>query len=462
VWVSAKEDRRALPVLLAVYVLGMAAALSGHTWVWDDRALVVAGRLAPLGEALGLAWTADFWALADGSSAHSSGMYRPLTGTLYALERAVFGVAPGGAHGVNVVLHAGVAGLVGLLARQLGGRAWLAAAVVLLHPHAGELVGNVAARTDLLAALGVMGALVLRERRPGWAAVALLMGCLSKEVAFAGLGLWWALDAWQGRRPRVVPGLVAVGVAAGLRLAVLGVGLDSEGGEMDPLGALASSGLALSQLVVPWPGGPWPVAGSAGLGLGVAAVALVGSGLGWARGVRWPVLLVGWVGLAWAPMAGWLPVEVRPSRALLYLALPGVALVLSLVRDGVVVRGGLALLLAGSLVGHGWVASRWADPLTLWSWGVETNPTEPLCHLNLGRARAEHGDRDGARVAYESAAGLAMQQEDATWFVPAATALGRLAVDAGEPRRARMYWEDAVSIGGDAAGEAAAGLAELP
>ena len=140
-----------LPALLGVYVLVMGLALSGHTWVWDDRSLVVDGRLEPVLVALRLAWTQDFWSLApDG---HASGMYRPLTGTVYILERALFGLSPGLAHGLNVVLHASVAGCVGLLARQIGGHQALAAALVLAHPHAGELVGNVTARTDLLAAL---------------------------------------------------------------------------------------------------------------------------------------------------------------------------------------------------------------------------------------------------------------------------------------------------------------------
>jgi hypothetical protein len=441
----------------------MAVLLSGHTWVWDDRPLVVAGRLEPLAEALRLAWTADFWALAEGPSAHDSGMYRPLTGTLYAVERALFGLAPGVAHSINVLLHVSVAGCVALLARQLGGHGVLAAAVVLLHPHAGELVGNVAARTDLLAALGVVVALVLRTRRPWLAGLALLGGCLSKEVAFAGLGLWWALDAWQGRRPAWLPGLVAVGVAFSLRLAVLGVGLDPHGGGLDPLGALASSGYALADILLPLPGGPWPIERTHGLGLAVAAVALALTTLLTLRGGRTLLLGIGWIGLAWAPMAGWLPVDVRPSRALLYLAAIGLGLLLSQLNWARFPRSlwVMAPVLTVLGLGHGWVATQWQDPLTLWSWGIAENPEEPLCHLNLGRALAESGDNTGAELAYRNAAGLAMQRQDATWFVPATTALGHLALQAGNVDQAKVYWQDAVSIGGSAATEAAEGLAGL-
>ena len=450
------DHPRALPLLLGVYVLVMGLALSGHGWVWDDRALIVAGRLEPAGEALRLAWTQDFWALAQ--DGHGSGMYRPLTGTLYIVERALLGLSPGLAHLVNVLLHASVAGCVGLLARQLGGRAWIGAALVLLHPHAAELVGNVAARTDLLAALGVSGALVLRSRHPWGAATALLAGALCKEVALAGLPLWWALDAWEGRRPAWLPGLVAVSAALGLRLLVLGLSA-GDGGSLDLLGAAASSGWALADVVLPLPAGPWPLARSPALGVGVAGLFLLLSALSIRRGWKAPLLLTGWVLLSWAPMAGWLPVEVRPSRALLYLPLLGVGLVGSLVQR----RTPLLVLVLGMMaVGHGWVASRWSDPLTLWTWGVQRNAQEPLCHVNLGRAHAELGDFESAEVAYSQAAALAFEQQDATWFVPAATALGRLALERGDPEAARVFFQDAVNVGGEAAPEAQDALEALP
>ena len=291
----------------------------------------------------------------------------------------------------------------------------------------------------------------------------LLSGCLAKEVAFAGLGLWWALDLWQHRRPAWAPGLVAVGVALGLRWVVLGVALDPEGGTMDPIGALASTGHAFADLVVPLPAGPWPVERSTGQGLVLALTVLAGSTFAAWRGRRGLLWVVGWIALAWAPMAGWLPVEVRPSRALLYLPLLGLAVGVSRVPwDRTAwLRGVGSVLVLVLVAGHGLVASRWQDPLTLWEWGVEMNPEEPLCQLNLGRARAESGDLPAAKSAYEKAAGLAMQRRDATWFVPAATALGHLALEAGDADQARIYWEDAVSIGGVAAAEAAEGLAGL-
>ena len=60
------------------------------------------------------------------------------------------------------------------------------------------------------------------------------------------------------------------------------------------------------------------------------------------------------------------------------------------------------------------------------------------------------------------AASLAMQQQDATFFVPAATSLGKLALQRGDEAGARVFFQDAISVApAGAAAEAEALLAEL-
>jgi len=423
----------------AVYVLLLAALLLGFDWVWDDRALIVGAELEPLPQALWRAWTSDFWALApDG---HDSGMYRPLVTTTYILERSL-GLGAGFAHLVNLALHVGVALGAAHLADARGGRAAIAGALVLVHPHAAELLGNVAARTDLMAALFVVWSLVLRGRA---ALPLMLAACLSKEVAFMGVGvhLVWSAQERSGQAGWAVLGAA---LALGLRLAVLPAP-QADVGEGGLLVGAASSGWALVDMAVPLEAGPWPVPRPDWVGWAALAVGLAS--------LRWTRSWVAWALLFWFPMAGWLPLEVRPSRALLYLPAIGLALWLARFKAPAWPLFGLALLQVPRMM-------HWKAPLPLWTWATEQSPEVPLAWLNLGRAHAEAEDFQAAEVAYVQAASLAMQQQDATFFVPAATSLGRLALRRGDVAGARVFFQDAISVAPPgAAAEAEALLAEL-
>lgn len=450
---------RVLLLLLAAYAALVAPRVWGFEAVWDARPLLRDAALAPAGPALLRAWTEDFWALAPPGDRFASGMVRPLVTTTYIAERAL-GLGAGGSHLVNLALHLGVAALVARLAAGLGGSGLVAGALVLLHPHAAGLVGDIASRTDLLAAACVVGSLLTRERP--WGPLLLLLGAWSKELAYAGLGLWVLLDLWQGQVAprRWLGGALVLGVAAAHRLWVVGpVAPDAEASAARALG---STGWALIHLVAPTEGGPWPAPRPPGAGW----AALAGAAL---LAVKVPALRLGlgWVALAWAPMAGWLPIGVRESRELLYLPLVGLALAASLlVRSprlappwGPRLALGAVLLLTPVHLAR---LEGWRGELSLWRWGTQTHPTSPLCWTNLGRAWAERGDLDQAEPAYLRAAQLAQQQRDATFFVKAATSLGRIALTRGQPERARVFLEDAARVAGPGgAPEAEALLAGL-
>ncbi len=210
----------------------------------------------------------------------------------------------------------------------------------------------------------------------------------------------------------------------------------------------ASTGYALFDLLVPLDAGPWPAPRPPAWGwlaLGVAAVGVALAG----RRSRTPAFVVAWIAVTWAPMAGWLPLDVRPSRALLYLPLVGLALGLSRGAARWRVRPALAAAALASLGAvHALRLAPWRDPLSLWTWGTERHPDLPLAWVNLGRAKVEAGDRDGAARAWMRAAALAQAQRDATFFVRAAESLGRLALEAGRVEEAVVYLQDAVRVGG--------------
>ncbi len=462
---------------LGGYLLVIGATVSTFGWVWDDRAFL-AGPRPPLGEWLRLAWTSDFWALASEDARHASGMFRPVTSTTHAVERAIFGESPGLAHVVNLLIHAATALLTGLLARRLGGAAWVAAGFVLLHPHANELLGMVAGRTDALAAVFILGALLLgpasvagdepggrRLLRGTAAGACVALACLAKEIGFVAPGLWILVDVLRGGRDprRWIAPVVGAAVAAAIRVAALGsaFGEHDPGGRLDVIGGLASTGWAFADSLVAIPTAPWPPPHAAAGGLLVLVGAIV---LGVA-GRRWGAwFAVAWVVIAWAPMADWTGLGIRSSRALLYVPIIGLALGIARLpvwergsRGALAVAGVVGLLFAGL---QGWSVSRWGSEEVLWQASARQNPDSPVPWLNLGRAQIEGGDLVGGRYSYMQAAALSQRARDAAHFVSAATALGTMAMNEGDLEGARVFLQDAVEVAGAANARDAVALLE--
>jgi hypothetical protein len=225
-------------------------------------------------------------------------------------------------------------------------------------------------------------------------------------------------------------------------LAVGGVPAMQLEGESGVFVGLSSTGWAYLDLLLPADAGPWAAPHVEWPGW----IGLVLAGLM----VRWSPLGAAWIAICWMPMAGWLPLEVRESRALLYLPAAGLSLVCAgLVQQRQRWKSGVGGLVLLGLFGMQYRAlSHWSDPLALWTWGVETNPAHPLPQVNLGRVYAEAGQPERARVHYTNAAALAEARHDATFFVRAAHALGELALLEGDTEAARVYFMDAVSVAG--------------
>jgi protein O-mannosyl-transferase len=202
-------------VLLVVILVAYGGALR-NGFVADDQYLITARLPYYLDEfSVGKAFTQTFWkGNAFGVPRPGEDVkdyYRPLVTVSYALDAKVWRERPFGYHLTNLLLHALASGLVLLLLRQIGLRrsiALPAAILFALHPIHVTNVAWIAGRTDLLAAVFLLGGMVAigrhldraaevrsfstdRLRSPDlWLALlAYLLALFSKEMAvtFGGL-----------------------------------------------------------------------------------------------------------------------------------------------------------------------------------------------------------------------------------------------------------------------------------
>ena len=191
-------------VALAVY-----ANAPRNRWALDDVGIVLQN---PAAHSVPAAWAARFspyWPVEQG---HPAGLYRPAVILSYAVDWTLADGAPWWFHLHNVVLHALATGLVVLVATAwLPVPAALAAGLVFaVHPVHVEAVANVVGRAELLAALGLLLAVLAfrsyrgadsRAARVGWGAAtvaAVLLALFSKEHAVVAVAVL-ALDAWLAR-----------------------------------------------------------------------------------------------------------------------------------------------------------------------------------------------------------------------------------------------------------------------
>ncbi len=176
-----------------------------------------------------------------------------------AVNRALFGAGPAGFHAVNVALHALASALAYFAARAAGasaGAALVAGLLFAVHPIHSEAVAGVVNRSEILAALGVLGMWLAHRRargapsrmaRAAWigaAGLAYGFGLLSKESAAVAPLLPLLDDALErrhgrgaGRAPvRRAPYAAYVAVfAAGLALRGAALGGLRGAGDIAPL-----------------------------------------------------------------------------------------------------------------------------------------------------------------------------------------------------------------------------------
>jgi tetratricopeptide (TPR) repeat protein len=241
--------RRLLPdaraaLLIVACVVCYANGLTGD-FTYDDKAIVRDNPRLRSPAGLVSIFTTSYF---GGPRGQGTG-YRPILLVTYAIQRWLHGGAVFGFHVVNVALHVIVTLLLARLLAQLGvpdAVAFGAALLFAVHPIHVEAVTSLVGRGETLAAVFVLGVLLLalryrRERRARAAVLALLLLCyalgiLSKESAAVAPALvllaYWRLET-GGTAERLKGALVlglpiaggcAVVLAASLaaRRAVLG------------------------------------------------------------------------------------------------------------------------------------------------------------------------------------------------------------------------------------------------
>jgi tetratricopeptide (TPR) repeat protein len=378
--------------LLVALCLAAWSALGLAGFVWDDVALVVGNRYTHDITNLPGFFLQDLWETSE--IAERSGYYRPLMLASLAVDRALWGLSPAGAHLHSVAWHVGaslalLALLRGLLTPE---RAWLGAAIFALHPVQSEGVAWVVARNDLMAATFVfLATLALLPERPGrWrlagGAAAMLAALLSKESAVLAFALLGMLDLARWSRPRGAARYAALAAPVAAVIALrAAAGIEATDFPMDAGRRLllerGPEVLALYSRRVLWPlplsvgetleylevPGPTAALWLAGL------AALAGATL--LRGRR--LAAAGWLfaGAAFAPSLLAIAIRGQLGERYLYLAMAGVGLA---VASAVPATRRWALACGAVLLG--WMAALnqrlpdWKDGLSLFAAAVESTP----------------------------------------------------------------------------------------
>jgi Tfp pilus assembly protein PilF len=435
----ATPGRRAASVLVILAAAAAYAATLGYDLVWDDTLLIQQSWRLHYWNELPWLLTSHFWAEV-GEASH---YYRPLITLTFFLDVQVWGLHPFGFHLTNVLAHVAATRAVLALARRiLGGElaAVVCALVFALHPLHTESVSFVSGRTDVIAALFFLLALLAYDRgrdreRPGlsvWSLGAYLLALLAKEVAItlpAVLILWDLLVRGDLRDRRAIRGAAAryaayaavAGLYLGLRMFALGGLADPSAGAWGTLLTRALTTVKITAFyawitIVPYPGSPYrvilPEAVPPGLTWWLAAAGLVAAFAGTAWAVRRaPAAGFGalwfWITLAPSIAVNLLPLpSMIVAERFLYLPTVGFSLVLGWTASRLLgpvawghaaqIRPGLSIGLAGVLLAYAvltlWRNEDWRDEYRLYSRMVEASPGAAMPHINLAFAQLPRGE----------------------------------------------------------------------
>ncbi len=453
VWISAA-------VACVVYAISLR-----NGWALDDYGLIVRNPAAHSPGAALRAFFAPYW---PPEGVYSAGLWRPLVVLTYAVDWAISGGSPFWFHLTNLLLHGLATALVAVTVRR-----WLpplgvlvAGVVFAVHPVHVEAVANVIGRSEILAAVGMLGAVLAARRyraadpaaRAPWLALTVLATGLalgSKEhgvVTIAVLAVDHLLDSPTGRRPA---GNLYLGVAV-LTVAWLFLWRSIAGGLVAGSAILPLEGLNTGRrlmAVIPvqleavrllvWPFdlsadySPQQIPLRTAWSL-VATLALITSsailGLALVLRRRAPAIAFGIL----AGVATYLPTSnllfasgvMLAERAFYFAALaPALAAgwLVARVTDPRQVRLGLAIAAAASAAFAVRTVTRipfWRDSRSVVIEGFLEHPENFAAHLRLGDALAQTGDTTRALAHYLAA----MEIYDGYSFVPVRAARFALAL----------------------------------
>ena len=204
-----------------------------HQFVYDDLEIVVRHPLMHTARTFPELVASPYW-FATGK------LYRPLTSLTLGIDWVVGSGSPVMSHVVNVLLHASVTVLVGLLAARWLPRvgAVAAATIFAIHPAHVEAVSTAVGRAELLCAAMLLGLMLLASRAASptareraAAAILAALALASKETgvvapALAFVAAWasptqrtaawrWAAAALVGVVPMLLVRLIVLGTLGG-------------------------------------------------------------------------------------------------------------------------------------------------------------------------------------------------------------------------------------------------------
>jgi tetratricopeptide (TPR) repeat protein len=419
-------------IVAALAIATFAPALAGG-FVHDDQRQIAGNPLLAELRFVPTLWTSGVWAGAGSGSS----WYRPLMMTSFALDRAVFGLAPLAMHVVSLALYAALAALVVATLRALGAAravAFGAGALGAVHPVQGEAAAWISARCELLAALGGVTALWLydralaaetsgaRARRVAGAGLAFFLALAAKESAIAFAPLFPCIERVRGAHlldraaaQRSIAWLAAIGAYLTLRAHALGGVSSGLLAPLAPFDVLKAFGQAAARLFVPVTLSIAPPAPTTAEGVGGAIALAAAIATGWrAWRRRSPVLIPLALGTGFLAIAALGAVRIG-EVADRYLLLPVFALAW-LVALGVErlpgrARGAGRVALAAAAGALALAANAhvrvYASDATLWSDAWSKNPRSERAASNLGVVALDAGDPRGALEWFERAAALA-------------------------------------------------------
>ncbi len=412
-------------------------------FIWDDDAYVTDNALLSAPHGLPQIWF----------SAHSQSQYFPLVFTTLRVEYALWGLNPVGYHVVNVCLHIVNALLVWALLRRLAlPRAWLAAAVFVLHPVQVETVAWVTelknTESTLFYLLAVFAWLNFCADKGRWFyALALTLHALALFAkttactlpAVLLLVLWVKNEPVNWRRILQTLPFLLLGFGMGL-LSVwwenhLGNYLPKYhllGGSLDRL-LIATHALWFYAGKVFWPASltfsypRWDInAGDWRQYVWLAGCLAVVAWLWFARRKlgRGPAAALIFFAAVLSPMLGFIPLytfyfsfvaDHYQYLACLGLILLGLGLVARFFETSradrrlQTVLAALLLLIFGVLT---WQQCHiYQNPETLWVDTLKKNPRSWMAHTNLGRLLAQQEKFDDAEAHYQAALAINPDEE---------------------------------------------------
>lgn len=414
------------PVIICLVLLVYAGTVDNDFHFDDDHSIVRNEHLQSL---LSIPRSFIDAATFSGDPQHGL-MYRPVVVTSLILNYAVSELEPWSYHLTNVLLHIGFCLLVLTLLKRwhptLARHAWMAVAILSIHPINSQIVNYVSARAGILAALGLTGALLAsglagKGARFAGPLILHLGGLLSKSTAVILLPLLVVRTVGKGQNREFwrLP-LLALAISTSIYIIAasatrfLGPSLSQLVRPIDVqvMTQLKACVYYLWLLIMPTHLSvihSFTVAWEPGLAVPTAAALLVTIVVlalrAWAReggtvsyGVLW---FFGALGVTFL-----MPLHVVVSEHRLYLSSLGVVLFGLSIVGSHPPRGGRGLFFVALALFSLMTVARtavWQSELSLWTAALRQAPDSPRVHANVARSHFLKGDLEQARERYLTA-----------------------------------------------------------